>query len=414
MWSNGDQLMVTWDLAELLGLARPSVDVAEARRHLHGIDLYGRQTLFDGIYRLTERTEMTWTSSGLLWRMPEDSLTSVARPLERRDQVEDAYDSILQATLRRGIGVTADSACFEFSGGLDSANVVRAASAIWPKSIRTYGIIVPGQNGRQQRQRRLEFLSRGTCQDTPVEAAEARNLRRWSEDKVFSPYDEPYAEALDLALVEAAQDRSVVVTGIGGDELMSLAPWEKPKSSCTQSECTQKLMITMNAPPLDARGDDQQRHPSTLVPEPALLAVLTRAPVFMRRGLWPVNPLCTPELQRFCSWLPADLRQEKRLHRALLCSWGMDDSWLTPPLRENFTGVMTTALTRAFEKLRGRTPRVWVLEETGIVADSETLTTALRSSPSHLHSAQISYLYQLLNLEASLRRIYGMTSLLTN
>ena len=66
----------------------------------------------------------------------------------------------------------------------------------------------------------------------------------------------------------------------------------------------------------------------------------------LRAGFWPVHPLCTPELVQFCRRLPFAWRDRRRIHRAVLASFGLP-ARLTHPRRatlEHFSDVMDFAI----------------------------------------------------------------------
>ena len=76
------------------------------------------------------------------------------------------------------------------------------------------------------------------------------------------------------------------------------------------------------------------------------MAASVRAPVFLRAGVWPVSPLCTPALGRFTEWMPPRWCRRKELARRWLSARGAPDSVVWPRLRENFEPVMQQALHR--------------------------------------------------------------------
>src|SRR5207244_3126080 len=138
----------------------------------------------------------------------------------------------------------------------------------------------------------------------------------------------------------------VVFTGIGGDELMYLRPPERPCASEDTARQTDPLGIITPACYETAAATPAVTLPPTVVPESALHAIACRAPVFLRAGCWAVNPLCTPELVRFCQWLPPRWRSGKLLHRTALERAGHRREVVPPARRENFTDVMQYGLRR--------------------------------------------------------------------
>jgi asparagine synthase (glutamine-hydrolysing) len=80
------------------------------------------------------------------------------------------------------------------------------------------------------------------------------------------------------------------------------------------------------------------------VPRSTLLSLASRAPVFLRRGIWPISPFASLDAVRFCRRLPAEWRNNKHLHRAVLAHSGCASTTVYPELHENFHSVLTEAL----------------------------------------------------------------------
>jgi asparagine synthase (glutamine-hydrolysing) len=190
----------------------------------------------------------------------------------------------------------------------------------------------------------------------------------------------------------------VVLTGIGGDELMSLLPQEQ-SSQAIAAQAPAPSWLTTRGRQLAREAAGGCGHPSTVVPETALLAAGCRAPTFLRHGVWPVNPLCTPELVRFCQWLPTHWRTRRRLQRERLARAGLDQTWLHPPRRENFAHVMRHALARyGVPMLEGFLPDL-ALADLGLVEPAAVRQALERNGPA------MNLLYEVVNLELALRHL---------
>ena len=221
---------------------------------------------------------------------------------------------------------------------------------------------------------------------------------------VFWPGDEPYSEALDAALKEmVVPGATMVFTGIGGDELMSLRTFERSTPTSPDKRPDELDLLTASARGLaEVRVEDV---PAPVIPEPSLLAFACRSPVFLRSGAWPVSPLCAPELIRFCEWLPVAWRRGRRLHRERLVRAGLDGLWVSPPIPENFAAVMARAMEKYGPTLAA-----------GILPDSILVQLGLIDPSAVLKSLQMgawrttrvtSQLYEFLNVELALRRLLG-------
>ena len=145
--------------------------------------------------------------------------------------------------------------------------------------------------------------------------------------------------------------------------------------------------------------------PSTLIPESALDAVLRRAPVFLRSGVWPVNPLAAPELVRFCEWLPPAWRHGKRRLRARLARAGLPPHLVFPPLRESFAPVMAHGVQLYGRRLMDRLLRESILVDLGYV-DGVALRRRL-ATPRAPSGVVGDGLYEVINMELGLRSLMG-------
>ncbi len=111
----------------------------------------------------------------------------------------------------------------------------------------------------------------------------------------LAPHEEPYVEALDAAVAAAAVSGiRVVVTGVGGDELMSLRAWERRVQPAVDEDGA-PCFLTNRLRDVLRESAQQPPAPVSVVSEPSLCAVACRSPTFLRAGCWPLSPLGTPE-----------------------------------------------------------------------------------------------------------------------
>jgi len=136
--------------------------------------------------------------------------------------------------------------------------------------------------------------------------------------------------------------------------------------------------------------------------EPTLLAAATRAPIFLRRGLWPVNILGSPAVVRFCEWLPASWRADRRLHRQRVVRTGLSPAWTRPPLRENFRHVLAAGLRCLGRDNLTELMRDSLLADIGLVDPAAVLAAGQRVDAGAQPPAG---LYEALNLELALRAL---------
>jgi hypothetical protein len=343
----GGTLRGSWDLADLRGaVSADDLTDREVARLLTMRFRYGRDTLFAGALRLTERSGAVCSDAGLQAGYPEAAMHGRARGLRDGADVVAAYGRLLEAAVTSH-AYEPGSACVELSGGLDSANVAATLSALHPHQVTASAMIITGDAGVQQAARRAELISMlGLGEDVPVGFGGHLPLSpggRRGSGLAVTPYEDPYDEAKAVLLSRLAR-RGVTTafTGIGGDEMVARTTAEFPHPPLGAGL---EPMPWIGERALAAAAEAETgTAPSAVVNEMTLTAQACAAPAFLRAGIWPVHPLADPALIRFGEWLPLAWRQHKRLHQARLEAAGCPRALLEPRLRENFTPVMREAL----------------------------------------------------------------------
>jgi asparagine synthase (glutamine-hydrolysing) len=96
----------------------------------------------------------------------------------------------------------------------------------------------------------------------------------------------------------------------------------------------------------DAFIDDA---PQALIDTSSLESAAAVSTLYLHSGIWPVSPLCTPELVQFCRRLPFAWRHERVIERKVLTAFGCSATVAYPKPRhlENFYDVMDFALREA-------------------------------------------------------------------
>lgn len=315
-----DSLAGSWDLADLRDRARVPCD-REITRLLTRRHRYGHETPWEGIRRLTERSHAQWSDGGLTLHYPAAAEHTRARRLRSGADVLDAFESVLDRAVGRRRHDPARTAV-ELSGGLDSANVAaalarRTAGRVTASALLFGGAMAAGQ----RRHRRMMIEEFGFPQDLTVPVDGYLPFTPGGlDDFAPSPYSEPWLEAKQ-PMMSAMRSAGVEVSfgGTGGDELCSLRAAESPPQARWQPQ-----------PPwyggrLLACADQSENGtaPASVIHESILLAFASRAPQFLRNGLWPVSPLADPELIRFCEWLPRPWREHKTVQRLRLARLGL-------------------------------------------------------------------------------------------
>src|SRR5262249_29035922 len=125
----------SWDVTDLHEFLRSAPLVPREVARLLGMRFrYGHETLWTGLYRLTERSRAVFDSTGLRLCYPLPAVHSAARQVRDGADVLGAYEQLLDQAIGRHT-YTADTAVVELSGGLDSANVAASLGARHPHQI---------------------------------------------------------------------------------------------------------------------------------------------------------------------------------------------------------------------------------------------------------------------------------------
>ncbi|MEU3736055.1 asparagine synthase [Streptomyces sp. NPDC032198] len=336
----------SWTTADLVKrLPRVEFHPAETARLLSLWFRYSHHTCFTGLYRLTERATAHYDGhEPIRFEQPDSALHSKARTLADDADVLGAYGSILDAVFDRHL-YDPDTTSAHVSGGFGSAITGTHLALRHPDRITASAMLLPGEMGEQQRIRRAEMIDAGrfrTDITTPALPPLHPGGRRALGGYVY-PYEEPYHEATaHLADQLAAHGIRTVVSGIGGDEMVALTPEEAPHQPVGPGHAmTEWLGPVAREALLDV---DRDTCPPAVVNEMTLLAMASAAPLMLDAGIWPVHPFADPDMIRFGEWLPRSWRSRKNLHRRRLTALGLSELVVEPPLPENFTDVMNTAI----------------------------------------------------------------------
>ncbi|HZN18673.1 MAG TPA: asparagine synthase-related protein [Micromonosporaceae bacterium] len=395
-------LDVSWDLPDLAGhLTADDLDTAVLARYLTRQGRYGVRTLWPAVTLLTERSTAVFDGSGLRLRLPAPAVHYRARDLVPGADPVGAFDQLLAAELGRR-AAPADTTFVEVSGGLDSANVAVTAARALPGT-RSYGLLVGGVAGDQQRQRRRYLVDLLGLHDVTRDALRCPPFagRHRTAGELFDPAAEPYWECLDAVVAAAVElGARVVLTGIGGDELMGRQPDEKPAAAPPAPSSLPGWHLYTRHWRRELGRLAEPEQPVSAAYEPTLAAAAARAPVFLRRGVWPVNPLAAPELVRFCEWLPVGWRSDRCLLRSRLARAGLAPQWSRPALPENFAHVMACGLTQYALPLLPDLMAGSRLAALGVINPVAVLDAAARYRAGR---GTGSGLYEIVNLELALR-----------
>lgn len=340
----GEDLYGSWDLADLRPHLQPDrLNPRVMARTLTRRHRYSADTLFHGVYRLTERATAVFTIAGLTILYPEPA-QHVLEPRRLRAGVDpvDAFDALLTEAVA-GWRSTAKCVGVEVSGGADSGNVALSTAAAGFGSVLTFGLLMGGRIGRLQQDRRRMLVDHLGLRDTAVPAMLHPPFVPGGVRERGMPHDPAgafYQEAFDVLRGHvAAHGCEVVFTGGGGDEV----------NAC-HSRTGAELPA---AEPIPWLGDkaiealaqvDENLAPIPVLPVPTLMAFGLHNPAYLRLGIWPVAPLVHPRVVRFMEQLPQEHKQGKTIFRDRLRRAGLPESVAAPNEPENFLAVMESGL----------------------------------------------------------------------
>ncbi|WP_241740848.1 asparagine synthase-related protein [Streptomyces sp. L2] len=343
---------------------------------------YTSETLFQGVYRLTERAAATFTPSGLSIHYP-DPAEHVLEPRTLRPGVDPlaALDELLTDVSRQAPTATG-CVGVELSGGADSGNVALALKAGRFPEVYSFGLLVGGSIGRKQRERRRALVEHCGFRDTATPAMRHPPFCAGGVRDLCKPHDPAgafYQEAFDVVREQAAARRcEVMFTGSGGDEVNA-------HHSRTQAELpTPEPVPWLGGNAIRALTDvNEHLAPIPVLPLPTLMAFGMHNPGFLRAGIWPVSPLAHPRIVRFMEQLPHEHKRGKALFRERIRRAGLPEWVANPAEPENLLAVLEKGLRSYGLSVLDDMMKESILVDLGYV-DGRALAQARRNADSVL------------------------------
>lgn len=397
-------LHVNWDVTDLYQyLPSTILEPGFASQFILGLSHpYSSQTIFSGVSRLTERARAVWRTpfESVKISYPSPLTHARARPLKPGARVVETFREILSASMKRWLPSSDHPVAMELSGGLDSSLVAVMAATITTRPVKSFGMIMPGVFGRYQRARRNEVvkqfgLSDSTlpCIDYPPFNPKSHRVRGFS----VVPWAEFYEEAVGTMLGKVASDGvGVIFTGMGGDELCSYQEGELDKydlvedGDLAEGEQADGELTPFGTPyppfVTDLVREASEDRDSLIVDAPQPLmdtssieSAAAVSTLYLKNKVWPISPLCTPELIEFCRKLPFGWRHKRVIERKVLSSFGCSRlvAYPKPETLENFCDVMDHALREASSGVIGKLFRESRLAEQGLV-DKKALSATYK------------------------------------
>lgn len=400
----GGVLHINWDVTELYKyLPSTILEPGFAAQFILGLSHpYSSQTIFSGVSRLTERARAVWRPpfESVKISYPSPQTHASARRLKSNAHVVKTFREILSASMKRWLPSSDHPVAMELSGGLDSSIVAVMAATITTKPVKSFGMIMPGVFGKYQSARRNEVVKRFGLSDSNFPCIDHPPFNPKSNRVVGTsvvPWAEFYEEAVGTMLSKVASDGvGVIFTGMGGDELCSYQDGEldgefevveDEYSSADGEEADGELspfgspyppfvtnLLKEAAKDRDSLIDDA---PQSLMDTSSIESATAVSTLYLKNKVWPISPLCTPELIEFCRKLPVGWRNERLIERKVLTSFGCSPlvAYPKPESLENFCDVMDHALREASSGVIAKLFRDSRLAEQGLVDKSALSAT---------------------------------------
>lgn len=344
--SDAISLYGSWDMADLAEHAE-GLSPREVARLLIYRPRYSTETAFRGIHRVTERTTAVY-GGHLHLHYPEPVLHSGPRELAPDADVLGAFVEAMDDALDLR-PIESVETVLHLTGGFDSGTVGTRLAERHPEKFPTAALLIAGPGRDSQLRRRSEMIKSLPFAepDYLVDAMECPPLSSACSrvrGKMISPYEEPLHRPFTrLTEILAKEGTRVVVTGLGGDEMVALSQAEYPHKSMGE--------ISDALPWVSARARAALEYADDGIAPPAatnsmtLLSLETTAPVLMRAGIWPVHPFADPGMVQLGECLPMHWRELKQLQRRRLASLGLSPDVTESRERESFAEVVQHTLT---------------------------------------------------------------------
>ncbi|MEU7168375.1 asparagine synthase-related protein [Streptomyces morookaense] len=345
----------SWDMADLARHAG-GLSPREVARLLIYRPRYSAETVFRGIHRVTERATAIY-GGHLYLRYPEPVLHSGPRELAPDADVLGAFVEAMDDALDvRPLDST--ETVLHLTGGFDSGTVGTRLAERHPGQFSTAALLIAGPGREHQIRRRAEIIKALPfagpdhlidAMEHPPLSPECARVR----GEMISPYEEPLHRPF-TRLTEALANHGarVVVTGLGGDEMVALSQAEYPHKS--MGEISDALPWIGDQARSALEFADEGIAPPAAVNSMTLLSLETTAPVLMRAGIWPVHPFADPGMVQLGEWLPMHWRELKQLQRRRLAALGLSPDVTESRERESFAEVVQHSLTTIARPLFAR------------------------------------------------------------
>lgn len=367
------KLTLSWDFADLAAIGSHAIDFEIAAHFLALHTFYTSRQVCTGISMLTERSSLYVDGSDVRFIYPSAAPEAVPMPLRAEVDALAVFETLLNSALSARKGAV-DTLALELSGGMDSTAVAVAAVTRWGAPIVSKGIILSGKCRESQIQRRQIVAEQLGLSDEQIEMTDfmpTLNLNPLCRN-LEHPFAELYLDAFQALWASvSASGRGILLTGIGGDELFPRFDID-PGMKCPRAGDRLHVINTLAESLLTKRALHASRAallcdaPRGVIPETSLLANVCRSPYMLRNGLWPVNPLCDPNLVAYCHRLPVEYRLKRELVRRYLRTKLKSDLFPINYEKETFESVLPEVIAQHSDRI-GCQLRECALADLGLV-----------------------------------------------
>lgn len=369
---SGSTLFASWRFevaARAAGPARP--DIEACRIFLEHGKSQTRAQILQGVFMLWPGERATFDEKGLRFSVISDPEIVLSSALADGARATDEFVRLIGTAMSRNL-LRSSAPLIEVSGGMDSTCVAIAAAAI-RSPLTSYGVIQPGAIGVQQRQRRRELVNLLGLNDYEgISWDPLPTLSLDFEECRVTPYDDLYRMAcLNTIKRNGLLDSDIVITGIGGDELTKEHTYHR-----------------------------EEWEVGGFASSSSLVAAVSRADMFMRHGIWPVNPLLDMSVINFCRALPRQMREGRLLNILTMTRSGLSDGFVSPRYVENFGPVL---MMEAIELDYDAQFETSIIGDYGIADVYAALAEVRDATKDGVTKRMVGKMYNMLKLERTLR-----------
>lgn len=309
---NDTNICISWKFEEVVALLKkPQPNIELCRLVLKHGNGQTREQVIEGVFALWPGESVVFDNSGLNFSICDNIPVALPSTFSDRARATDAFQEQVTEVMRPLL-MKSKRPLLEFSGGMDSTCIALAASTA-RTPLESYGVIHPGAVGRQQQARRQELIELIGLTDYTGSSSSILPVESLLFDECqVTPNDDVYRMCLmDTLKQHNLHDVDLVISGLGGDELA------KDYTS---------LRFEGELPGYSSRS--------------SLVGSMGRFDMFMRRGIWPLNPFAHPSVVNLVRAMPASMRKDRLFNKLTIARAGLSDGYMSPRYHETFANVL--------------------------------------------------------------------------